>query len=82
MDSVIELIEEKNKSEWEQTRFISYIIAQVNSTKKLKPTDLIKFDWDEKKVSDDIDIQEIKRRRDLILLKEYEGNRGINRKIT
>ena len=71
MDSVIELIEEKNKSEWEQTRFISYIIAQVNSTKKLKPTDLIKFDWDEKKVSDNIDIQEIKKQRDLAI-KNYE----------
>ena len=73
MDSVIELIEEKNKSEWEQTRFISYIIAQVNSTKKLKPTDILKFNWDEKKVSDNIDIQEIKKRRDLAL-NNYEGN--------
>lgn len=36
----------KNKESWEQTRFISYITAQVNSTKKLKPTDILKFSWD------------------------------------
>ncbi len=28
------------------TRNISYIIAQTNSTKKLKPQDIMKFDWD------------------------------------
>ena len=71
MDSVIELIEEKNKTEWEQTRFLAYVAAQVNSTKKLKPTDILKFDWDEKKVSDNIDIQEIKKQRDLAI-KNYE----------
>lgn len=36
----------KHKESWEQTRFISYITAQVNSTKKLKPTDILKFSWD------------------------------------
>lgn len=39
-------LENKNKAGWEQTRFISYIIAQVNSTKKLKPTDILSFKWD------------------------------------
>jgi hypothetical protein len=34
------------KTSWEQTRFLSYIIAQCQSTKKLKPTDIIKFAWD------------------------------------
>ena len=37
----------KHKESWEQTRFISYITAQVNSTKQLKPTDILKFSWDE-----------------------------------
>lgn len=36
----------KHKESWEQTRFISYITAQVNSTKKLKPTDILQFSWD------------------------------------
>ena len=71
IEGVIQLIEEKSKSEWEQTRFLAYVTAQVNSTKKLKPTDILKFDWDEKKVSDNIDIQEIKKQRDLAI-KNYE----------
>lgn len=28
------------------------MIAQVNSTKKLKPTDILSFTWDDKKVED------------------------------
>lgn len=31
---------------WERTRFEAYITAQMNSPKKLKPTDIKKFDWD------------------------------------
>ena len=36
----------RNKDSWEQARMIAYIMAQVNSTKKLKPTDIIKFGWE------------------------------------
>jgi hypothetical protein len=36
----------RHKEDWEQTRFIGYITAQVNSTKKLKKEDIIKFSWD------------------------------------
>ena len=35
------------KDSWEQSRMIAYIIAQVNSKKKLNPDDIIKFSWDE-----------------------------------
>lgn len=34
------------KEAWEQARMISYIIAQVNSKKRLKPTDIIEFGWE------------------------------------
>jgi len=37
---------ENYKNGWEQTRFISYIIASCNSTKELKVTDIIEFSWD------------------------------------
>lgn len=37
----------KDKESWEQARFNGYITAQVNSTKKLKITDIMKFPWDE-----------------------------------
>jgi len=36
----------RTKDNWEQARLISYLIAQTNSKKKLKPTDIIKFEWD------------------------------------
>lgn len=36
----------KHRDSWEQSRMIAYIIAQVNSRKKLNPTDIIKFAWD------------------------------------
>lgn len=36
----------RHKESWEQARMIAYITAQANSKKKLKPTDIIKFEWD------------------------------------
>lgn len=36
----------KDKENWEQTRFISLCVAQSNSKKKLKETDILKFSWD------------------------------------
>ena len=38
----------KYRDSWEQSRMIAYTIAQVNSRKKLNPTDIIKFAWDNK----------------------------------
>ena len=46
VEACIKGLENKNKASWEQCRFISYMIAQVNSTKKLKPTDILSFTWD------------------------------------
>ena len=44
-------LEDAEREEWERTRFLAYIayitaLAQTKSTKKLKPTDIIKFKWD------------------------------------
>jgi hypothetical protein len=36
----------KHKDEWEQARFISHSIYQSNSTKNLKLTDVLQFEWD------------------------------------
>lgn len=35
------------KNDWEIARQISYIIAQTQSTKKIKPSDIMQFPWDE-----------------------------------
>ena len=35
------------KDSWEQARLIAYLIAQVNSRKKLKLSDITKFYWED-----------------------------------
>ena len=37
-----------SKESWEQTRMITYAIAQTNSRKKIKPEDIMTFPWDDK----------------------------------
>lgn len=46
---ICESLHLRTKDSWEQARMISYLIAQSNSTKKLKPTDIIKFAWENEK---------------------------------
>jgi hypothetical protein len=41
-----------NRESWEQTRLLGYIIAQSNSTKTLKQTDILRFPWDEEEKKD------------------------------
>jgi hypothetical protein len=46
VDSCLGGLRNKEKTGWEQTRFLGYITAQTQSTKQLKPTDILSFDWD------------------------------------
>lgn len=52
-----------HSNEWEQARLIAYIMAQVNSKKKIKPTDLLRFSWekDEPKTTKPITAEELLR---------------------
>lgn len=52
-------MEYANLADWQQTRYIVYAIAQANSTKKLKMTDLMKLpsDPDYKKETIEHDIE-------------------------
>jgi hypothetical protein len=58
---------EQYRTGWEQTRFIAYVTAQVQSTKKLKPEDIMPFPWDKEGKEGkegkkpDIDMKEIER---------------------
>lgn len=36
----------KEREDWEQARLIAYVIAQCNSTKKMKVSDIMEFPWD------------------------------------
>jgi len=47
VDSCLKGLSNKNKTGWEQTRFLGFITAQTQSTKKLKPTDILSFEWDQ-----------------------------------
>ena len=72
LEPLISNIHKKNKESWEQTRLLAYITAQANSTKKLKPTDIISFSWDNE-VSDTAisneDVQRLKNK-----AKQYINN--------
>ena len=59
-------LENKNKAGWEQARFIGYVTAQVNNTKKLKPTDILTFTWDKEEASNETIItnEDVKRLKD------------------
>lgn len=56
----------KHKDNWEQSRLISFIIAQVNSKKKLKLEDITKFEWEREQTTEKdtyISTEEIERLR-------------------
>lgn len=61
-----------NRPEWEQTRLLMYILAQVNSKKKLEITDLMKFPWDDnyEETSREYNEEEHKRLREKALMME------------
>lgn len=50
LEFVIGMVDEAEREEWERARFVSYIIAQTQSTKKMKPSDILKFPWDGKSI--------------------------------
>ena len=51
-ESVLDGLNRRNRESWEQTRLLGYIIAQSNSTKTLKQTDILRFPWDEEEKKD------------------------------
>lgn len=46
VQDIISNLEYYERPEWERTRFQSYCNIQKSSSKKLKPTDLITFPWE------------------------------------
>lgn len=59
------------KDSWEQARLQAYVTAQCNSTKKLKPSDIMQFYWDKSEEDDTyISNEDVERLRDKA--KQYE----------
>lgn len=52
VESFIDGLNRRNRESWEQTRLLGFIIAQSNSTKTLKQTDILRFTWDEEEKKD------------------------------
>lgn len=48
VSTILQNIYLTTKDSWEQARLVAYIIAQANSKKKLKLSDIISFGWEEK----------------------------------
>lgn len=59
-------IHKRHKDNWEQARLVAYVVAQSNSSKKLKPADIIQFAWDSEDTATDTSISsdDIKRLRE------------------
>lgn len=64
------------KNDWEIARQLSYIIAQTQSTKKIKPSDIMQFPWDEgyKNRPKKEDVKITKEMRDR-MIRELEANK-------
>lgn len=69
------------KQQLESTRFISYIIAQSQSTKPIKITDIMQFEWDKKETKNSTSKlppkQEIERLKQKVLQREKQINTHI-----
>ena len=59
------------KDSWEQSRLIAYMIAQTNSTKRLKLTDILKFQWEKGDADTAISNEDVARLREKA--KQYEN---------
>ena len=42
-----------HKDSWEQARLVAYLVAQSNSSKQLKATDITKFYWEKEEAGSD-----------------------------
>lgn len=58
------------KDSWEQSRLVAYMIAQTNSTKELKVTDILKFHWEKEEADTSISNEDVARLREKA--KQYE----------
>lgn len=61
----------REQEEWERTRMIMYVMAQVNSTKSLTPETLFPFPWDEEQEPVEIDENDLKELRERAKSMEY-----------
>lgn len=73
----------RNRESWEQTRLLGYIIAQVNSTKTLKQSDILRFPWDEEepKEKKDTSVTDEDAKRLRAMAKEVESQLKVQKNV-
>ena len=80
INDYIDNIKYLNRNEWEQTRYMVYANAQMNTQKQLKPTDLLKFAWDngtddgENNISKE-DIERLRKKSEQIILNRLNNGK-------
>lgn len=61
VQDILDNIPYLERNSWEQHRFLVYSNIQMNSKKKLVPTDIMKFAWDNTEENTSITSQDIER---------------------
>lgn len=52
VSNVLEVLDHADRNLWECIRLNTYVLAQINSKKKLKSSDIIKLPWDKVSTGD------------------------------
>lgn len=83
VNDIIECLPYLDKNEWERNRGIMYSVFQSQCTKQIKPTDIIKFPWDNVTVEDETsisndDIERLKNKSKLIQEKHFNNGKIYN----
>lgn len=76
VNPIIENIPYLDRNSWEQNRFLAYTNIQMNTKKKLEPTDIIKFAWDKEENNTSITNEDIERleRESQLIFKAIQEN--------
>ena len=61
VEGFFELENARQRISWESARLVAQVVAQVNSKKTIKPTDIAVFPW-EVKISETIDVDAERKR--------------------
>ena len=84
---IYSMLQYADASQWEQTRWLMYVVAQVNSRKHLKLSDILQFPWDSdgasaKTTISNEDVERLRKKAKLIendLLKEMKNGSDTKR---
>ena len=76
--SIIKKEEEEFIDRWNQTRMIMYAVFQSQSTKKLKPTDILKLPWEKDFNKEELSDEEKKLRKERLQKMALEIEKKLN----